>query len=285
MNVFEQLFKKQLSGKYIFRGISEENQKYPSIMRCNGNDLSYLENKMLEQFVIRGSHMLDGNLSPIDIIGYAQHYGLPTRLIDWTLNPFVALYFAINNVSEEAVPRILFTKISDQIMLNKIVSPRTWNDVSYAGNETDVKLYQKFLNVVSNKEEFVNIISSEYTLNSAEESSENIKLALQDKYEKNRFILVQSHLSNPRIIAQQGLYMIPKQLNRKSIMDEYSKSNVGELKINLSDINIHLEMLKKLGITQSKLFCDLQSVCSEIKFDSIKGSKRCDKENKIVNKD
>ena len=35
-----------------------------------------------------------------NIAAFAQHYGLPTRLLDWTHNRFVALYFAIENYLE-----------------------------------------------------------------------------------------------------------------------------------------------------------------------------------------
>ncbi|MEI7107976.1 FRG domain-containing protein [Pectobacterium versatile] len=40
-------------------------------------------------------HLLKGyNLNDIDMMMVSQHYGLPTRLIDWSLNPLIALYFA-----------------------------------------------------------------------------------------------------------------------------------------------------------------------------------------------
>lgn len=78
----------------VFRGMSKEDwAAIPSLGRYMGSDET-IEYKMVNEFMTLRPESFQGLSSNLEILSKMQHYGLPTRLLDFTVNPLVALYFA-----------------------------------------------------------------------------------------------------------------------------------------------------------------------------------------------
>jgi hypothetical protein len=104
---WDELLKQIQSPEYdessrIFRGVaSSEHKLRPKIGRdlaCRFNYSKSREKSLYERFKQFAALFRAGRSdNPWEDIAIAQHHGLPTRLLDWTFNPLVAAWFALEN--------------------------------------------------------------------------------------------------------------------------------------------------------------------------------------------
>ena len=98
---FEKEIRKDKSSlkKMVYRGMADENWKLvSSIARKRNFEIN--EKEMIREFKYTNPNIFFGLGTNFEVLSYMQHYGLPTRLLDFTENPLVALYFACKEMKK-----------------------------------------------------------------------------------------------------------------------------------------------------------------------------------------
>lgn len=127
-----------------YRGESKNYETTtPSVFRGN-----FLENehKIFRELELRYPNIFDDVKSTIDKLAIMQHYGLPTRLLDFTTNPLLALYMAMDTADyERFFPqlKIIFVK-KDNIKYYDSDTVSIFSNFAKIDNVLDINLQGYF---------------------------------------------------------------------------------------------------------------------------------------------
>jgi predicted transcriptional regulator len=256
----QQLEKIQKSSTQLrfFRGHSKSSYKLePSIYRNTG----WIENEstMFKELVLRCPNDFNSNMTTFQCLVKMQHYGLPTRLLDVTSNPLVALYFACESHPDSSDAEIIvFDFLPDE--------------VKYFDSDTVSVLS----NLAKRPKEFT--VPDDVEIDSFN-AQESIKLLTHDirqdlphfspkinPFDLQKVICVKPRLDNSRIIRQEGGFLLfGCRKSKAAPANLESKSISARLVINKDSKKDLREHLESLGINKATLFPEIDQVAGHIK--------------------
>ena len=278
--VINDLIDLSLNGNYVFRGYNIQDQMLPGLVR---NRTSQYEKEYINKFLKYGSRFFKAD-SVIELLSNAQHYGLHTRLLDFTYNPLIALSFALYNKKtqqeKEAGDRdyyyIRYADLNKQIYLSDIPKNVEFRFGGFINDSVNIKLFAKlialekifmddsslekaFMGDLSVPTDIDGYIKGLKTCTIDEYKCEDIK----SKIENKTLVFIDPNLSNDRVVMQQGLFMIPYTLSEDTYLDLIN-NNTTEIQIHKDLRDDLIKILDKLGYNAYRLMPDLASVCQEI---------------------
>jgi hypothetical protein len=88
---------------YAFRGMADKHYDLSTSLIRLGGAYQAQEHRLLSSF----KKYTNFKGSQWELLALAQHHGLPTRLLDWTWSPYVAMHFATAELSERDTDSVI----------------------------------------------------------------------------------------------------------------------------------------------------------------------------------
>ncbi|ARR53736.1 hypothetical protein HY78_10040 [Rhizorhabdus wittichii DC-6] len=211
------------------------NKKTPDLLQQLERNLSLVFAQRSPPFVLQNFS------NEWERMFFMQHYGIPTRLLDWTESPFVALYFALTTCE-----RANSGKPSKDCSI-WLLDPFKWNasalkDISYPGGVLDTSKEQ------------------------VKSYSPSVDLAER----KNMPIMIYGTHNSPRIVAQRGMFALfgKSTISMEKQFEEgkdFEYGTLEKLTIPANSIDLIAKSLFRKGISDSTVYPDLTGLSLELR--------------------
>ena len=172
-----------------------------------------------------------------------QHYGIPTRLLDWTENPFIALYFALTSASFKIVSS---KREYEEDACVWVLDPVIWNQES-------LKDFSYKKGILSVEDHFIDSYKPRTPYGNIREKP---------------VALFGTHNSS-RIVSQRGVFTVfgkkIQPLETTYIEDSFPQDCLIKLTFPKEKILTLLNSLNSIGITDSVVYPDLEGLAKELR--------------------
>ena len=235
----------------------------PSIMR---NDEWYKhERDIYNEVIIECPEEFRGCSTHLEHLVLMQHYGVPTRLLDITKNPLVALYFACESHKEKNGEIIVFSVPKSEI---KYAKSDTVSVLASLANfaEEEKNSFEKIAKKAISRENFneqIKRLIHEIRLEKPAFLSEVEKSDVTNAF----FVLPEK--KNRRIVKQDGAFIIYGLVNENNdAINRYRYKEKNKLQIFIVKSGEKEQILKELdalSINKATLFPEIEDVAEYIK--------------------
>ncbi|ENT6814640.1 FRG domain-containing protein [Enterobacter kobei] len=254
LNFIKKNNKKELITYY--RGHSKSTYELvPSLYRKNENGtyrhLSSESNLVREILTARPNEFKEDKYT-IDKLVRMQHYGLPTRLLDITSNPLIALYFACCSNPDERGQVIAFsterTKIkyfdSDTVSCIANLSLLTYKEL---GDLSSIEVRKRHGDITDKLSDLIR----------NEKSYFRNRIEIEDL---NKILFLKAKVNNERIQSQAGAFLL---FGLDPVLPE-TDVEFPLKRVEIANKNKILEELSQLNISESTVYPSMEKTAAEI---------------------
>ncbi len=236
-----------------FRGCGDSDfELSPSIHRHpiikDPKEIIDLEKDIIERFNQRSIPFLNNTYlnrtNDWEVLFFMQHYGISTRLLDWTENPYMALFFALTTAKFQV-------------------------DISGKKNYFKKAAVWMLDPVLWNRESLKHLTFNGGIISVDDHAAEAFKPKQQFEHlNKNPIAIYGTHNSS-RIVAQRGVFTVfgkeTKSLEKIFLDEPYPESCLKRIILPEDSLGTLFNSLYSIGITDSVVYPDLEGFSTEIK--------------------